>query len=126
MRERVHKYFSKASLNDTGSVAQFGYPYFPVTLLCELRLLVKHLAKKLSSIKTPAQIIQAKEDDMTSVKNAKFIYDRISSSSKEIVLLENSYHIITADQERAKVARRMNEFFKKIVHGGVKQGVAFS
>jgi len=50
---------------------------------------------------------------MTSVKNACFIYDRIRSVEKEIVLLENSYHIITADQERAKVSRKMEEFFKK-------------
>ncbi len=115
IRQRIHKYFSNALLDDSASVSQFGCPYFPVTLLWELQLLVKHLTKKLPLIKTPVQIVQAKEDDMTSVKNAQFIYDRISSSSKEIVLLENSYHIITADQERAKVSRKMGEFFEKNV-----------
>ena len=113
IRERVHRYFQNASLDQGESVSRFGYPYFPVTLLYQLRLLVKHLIKKLPSIQTPLQIIQAKEDDMTSVKNAKFIYDRVSSGMKEIVLLDNSYHIITADQERAKVARKMLEFFVK-------------
>ncbi len=111
IRRRVHKYFSNTSLHDMGAVSQFGYPYFPVPLLCELRLLVKHLTGKLHHIKTPVQIIQAREDDMTSVKNAQFVYDRISSLKKEIVLLEDSYHIVTADQERAKVAQKMNEFF---------------
>ena len=117
IRQRVHKYFNNASLYDTASVAQFGYPYFPVSLLWELQLLVKHLTKKLQFINIPVQIIQAKEDDMTSIKNAQFIYDKISSKIKEIVLLENSYHIITADQERAKVARKMHEFFKKMEGG---------
>ncbi len=118
VRERVHKYFSNASLHDMGSVSQFGYAYFPVTLLCELRFLVKHLTAKLDLVQVPVQIIQAKDDDMTSIKNARFIYDRVSSLSKEIVLLENSYHIITADQERTKVARKMNEFFGKLGRNG--------
>ncbi len=116
IRQRVHKYFSNAPLDEASSASQFGYPYFPLTLLCELRLLVKHLTKKLPFIKTPVQIIQAKEDDMTSMKNAHFIYNRISSSVKEIVLLENSYHIITADQERTKVSSKMSEFFRKNIY----------
>jgi esterase/lipase len=33
---------------------------------------------------------------------------------KEIVMLEDSYHVITADQERATVARSMDAFFEKI------------
>ena len=113
IRRRIDKYFSKASLHDTESTSQFGYPYFPVTLLWELQLLVRHLTKKLPAIKIPVQIIQAKEDDMTSVKNSEFIHERISSKIKEIVLLEDSYHIITADQERAKVSRKMNYFFEE-------------
>ncbi len=113
IRKRVHQFFSKASLHDISGVGQFGYAYFPVTLLCQLRLLVNHLAQRFHAIKVPVQIIQAKEDDMTSMKNAQFIYDRISSSIKEIVLLENSYHIITADQERGKVSSKMSEFFNK-------------
>ena len=51
---------------------------------------------------------------MTSTKNSKFIYDRIKSDIKEIVLLYDSYHIITADQERDKVAAKMDEFFCRI------------
>ncbi len=112
IRARVHRYFSNVSLQEMGSITRFGYPCFPVTLLCELRLLVKHLAKKLPSVRVPVQIIQAKEDDMTSIKNAQFIYDKVSSPVKEIVLLEDSYHIITADQERTKVSHKMGEFFK--------------
>jgi len=48
---------------------------------------------------------------MSSVRNAQFVYDRVASGRKEIVYLENSYHVITADQERAKVAQSMLNFF---------------
>ena len=59
------------------------------------------------------QLIQAAEGDITSIKNSQFIYDRIKSDRKELVLLNNSYHVITADQEREKVAQNIDIFFKR-------------
>ncbi len=114
VRQRIHRYFDKAGLDDTDQVAKYGYPYFPVSLLCELHFLVKHLSKRLHHIKTPVQLIQAKDDDMTSVKNSQFIYDRIPSDVKELVLLYDSYHIITADQERDVVASKVGGFFDRL------------
>lgn len=114
IRERIHRYYKNARLDDIENVEQYGYPYFPVTLLYQLQLLVKYIAKKLPGIKVPVQLIQAKDDDMTSVKNSKFIYDRIGSEMKELVLLYNSYHVITADHERDTVAEKMEDFFGRI------------
>lgn len=114
IRRRIHQSYERASLQDLGLVGQYGYPYFPVSLLCELHALVRHLKTRLSAITTPVQLIQAEEDDMTSVKNSQFVYDRISSSVKELVLLHDSYHIITVDQERDLVAERMGAFFRRV------------
>ena len=116
IRQRIHQYYQKADLNNLEGVAKYGYPYFPVTLFCQLRLLINYLNKRLSSIHAPVQLVQAKEDDMTSVKNSEFIYNRVSSKMKEIFLLYNSYHVITADQEREKVAQAMEAFFNRIQH----------
>jgi carboxylesterase len=114
LRSKIHEYYKDASLTDVSEAAQYGYPYFPVTLLCELRLLIKNLMKKMTRIQTPVQLIQASEDDMTSVKNSQFIHDHVGSAQKEIVLLHDSYHVITADQERRTVAQKMDEFFCRI------------
>jgi len=114
IRQRVHRYYSNARLNDITNVAQYGYPYFPVALLHQLQLLVKYLSTKLPSMEFPVQLIQAKDDDMASVKNSKFIYDRIKSEMKEMILLYDSYHVITADHERDIVADRMENFFNRI------------
>ena len=114
IQQRIHKYYSSARLEDMKGAEQYGYPYFPITLLHQLQLLVKHLTKKLPDMDFPVQLIQAKDDDVASVKNSKFIYDRISSKTKEIVLLYNSYHVITADQERETVAAKMADFFDRI------------
>jgi len=114
IQRRIHKYYSSARLEDLDGAEQYGYPYFPITLLHQLQLLVKHLTKKLPDMDFPVQLIQAKDDDVASVKNSKFIYDRIRSEIKEIVLLYNSYHVITADQERETVAERMTDFFDRL------------
>ncbi len=113
IQRRIHDFYVKAKLDNLDSVAQFGYPYFPVSLLYQLEKLVAHLSKRLKDVAVPVQVIHAQDDDMTSIKNAQFIYDRISSKQKELVLLQNSYHIITADQERYTVAQKIAEFFSK-------------
>lgn len=117
MQERIHKYYGSAKLDDMENVAQYGYPYFPVTLLHQLQLLVRHLTGKLPSMNFPVQLIQAKDDDMASVKNSKFIYDRVKVEMKEMILLYDSYHVITADQERDIVGEKMDDFFTRVMAG---------
>jgi len=114
IRERIHKYFCNASLDDIENISQYGYPYFPVALLYQLQVLVKHLSKRLPEMRFPVQLIQAKDDDMTSVRNSKFIYDNIGSEIKEMILLYDSYHVITADHERGIVAEKMEDFFASL------------
>ncbi|MBF0531492.1 MAG: alpha/beta fold hydrolase [Candidatus Omnitrophica bacterium] len=116
IQQKAHEYFSRMHTGHAADIDRYGYPLFPVSLLRQLEILVRRLKTRLPHIAAPVQIIQAKEDDMTSVKNAEFIYDRIASRQKEIVLLEDSYHIITADQERGKVVDRMKDFFTRIGH----------
>ena len=114
IQQRIHKYYSTARLDDMEGAAQYGYPYFPITLLHQLQLLVKYLNKKLPGMSFPIQLMQAKDDDIASVKNSKFIYDSVRSEIKEMVLLYNSYHVITADQERETVAEKAADFFYRL------------
>ena len=115
IQKLMHRYYNNAGLYDSKNVLRFGYPYFPVTLFYQLHLLVKYLTKKLPNINTPIQLMQARQDDITSIKNSQFIYDRVSSKTKELILLENSYHVITADQERETVALNVDNFFAKFI-----------
>jgi len=115
IQQLMDRYYSKAGLYDIKHVDRFGYPYFPVTLFYQLNLCVKYLSKRLPYIHNPVQLIQARNDDITSIKNSQFIYDRIKSDIKELALLDDSYHVITADQEREKVAQSTVDFFNKFV-----------
>ena len=114
IRQRIHEFYHHASLENMTEVGRYGYPFYPLTLLYQVHLLVKYFKKKLPQIHTPVQLIQAQEDDMTSVKNSQYIYDRIKSEKKEMFLLDDSYHVITADQQKETVAVQMQRFFDEV------------
>jgi carboxylesterase len=75
-------------------------------------LLAKKVASILGRVRTPIQLLQAKDDDITSPRNSHFIFKHIGSPDKKIIFFEDSYHIITADQEREKVAQAALDFFE--------------
>ncbi len=110
IRQHVEHYYKGANLDDLTKVDKYGYPFIPVSLMQQLDRLAKFLIKRLGSIKAPIQIIQAENDDLASAENSRLIYRRIGSKDKEIVLLKDSYHVITADKERNRVFDLMRKF----------------
>lgn len=113
LRSRIESFYTKSGLFDYSKVHLYGYPVIPVSSMQQNHLLAKQVIKILPKITTPVQLLQAKDDDVTSPKNSKYIYDHIGSKDKRIVLFEDSYHIIIADQERDKVAAETLAFFQK-------------
>jgi len=113
LRSKVESFYKDAKLFDYSKVHLYGYPVIPVSCMYQNSLLAKKIMSILKNIHTPIQLLQARDDDVTSPKNSYYIYNHISSQEKEIIFLENSYHIITADQERDKVAEKTVEFFEK-------------
>lgn len=106
----VHRHYRGARLDDVDGFAKFGYAFFPVSLFHELRRLARAVVPRLPRVTAPVLLIHPREDDTASLANSQLIYDRISSPIKKLVILENSYHVITADQEREAVAREMEHF----------------
>lgn len=111
IRRRVHDHYKNASLENMKDVSRYGYPYYPVALLYQHGLLVKNFMKRLPFIRVPVLLVQAINDDISSVRNSNVIYDKIASPVKEILMLENSYHVVTVDQEWEKVAQGLTDFF---------------
>ena len=113
LRSKVESFYKDANLFDYSKVHLYGYPVIPASCMYQNYLLAKKVISVLKDIKTPIQLLQARDDDVTSPKNSYCIYNRIGSPQKKIVFFEDSYHIITADQERDKVAEQTVAFFEK-------------
>ncbi len=113
LRKKIEGFYKDAKLFDYSKVHLYGYPVIPVSCMYQNSLLSKKVISILKEIKTPIQLMQARDDDVTSPNNSYCIYEGVSSKEKEIVFMENSYHIITADQERDIVAEKTIAFFTK-------------
>ena len=100
------------------SSASKGYPVFPLRTLTEIDRLIAWVRARLHRVTAPTVILQAREDDMTSPRNASIVFDEISSTQRELVLLDDCYHVITVDKQREAVARNLASFFGlRVAHG---------
>jgi carboxylesterase len=106
LRERI---VSQMSAGDSAAAGLTGNPWYSVI---EMRALAQRVQQRLSRITAPCLVIHAREDDISSAKNAELVARKVSGPV-EFVLLENSYHMITVDRERRTVTEKTAEFVKR-------------
>jgi carboxylesterase len=115
LRNHIHGFYSSIDPDKyREEVIMFGSPFFPLTCLYQHHKFSKIVKKEMPQVKTPILIMHAKEDDMTSLKNAQYVFRRIGSSDKSLIVLEDSYHMITIDKERERVAVEAIKFMAKL------------
>jgi len=115
LREKVAAQYNKTSLRDSAGASSLGYAHFPVRLFCEMRHLIARCKQILPKVTCPVLLVQAENDDMTSPRNSEYIRDHVGSARCELVLLKESYHVVTADLERTKVAAEMQRFCESLI-----------
>ena len=110
LRGKIAARYRKMSLRDSAGAATSGYAHFPVRLFCEMRHLIKMCKRALPSVACPLLVVQAEQDDITGPSNARFVIEHVISSRRELLLLKQSYHLVSADVERSIVADRLQKF----------------
>ena len=98
-----------------------GMNDFPMTCIYELLKLSRFVRnkKRLSQVESPILFIHSKEDDLTSPKSSKDVYNAISSLDKELIILEDSYHMVLYDNEKEFVFNKVGEFLN--AHSKIKE-----
>ena len=76
----------------------------------EVNRLVNNVKSELAKVTCPILLIHAIEDETASIRNAIYINNHVKSESKKMVILTNSYHIITADNEKDTVVNETIHF----------------
>lgn len=72
--------------------------------------MMHYLRANLHRITTPTLILHAREDCTSSLRSADLVADKIGSSITRKVILENSYHIITMDNDKDVVVKETLDF----------------
>lgn len=83
--------------------------------LYEAKRLNKNVKRHLANINCPVLMIHAAEDETASVRNVRFLEKKIQSKTKKKVILTNSYHIVTADNDKDIVVDETINFLRQIV-----------
>ncbi len=94
-------------------IKELAYMKTPVRSLHELFKLKKETHPKLDQIKCPALVIVSSEDHVVPPKESDYIYEHISSTIKKKVVLENSYHVATLDNDKDKIFEESLAFIRK-------------
>ena len=106
--ERIRRWV--ATQMEKRGTSAIGSSRSPLKGVFETEKLMKVVQQNLHKIHAPSLIIHAVEDDLASPKNAEWIVRSVSSRVVRKVLLENSYHIITMDFEKERVAQETLAF----------------
>jgi len=89
---------------------------FPLSCIYELLKFSKYIQKNIKVLSQPILLIHSIEDDLTSIKSSKFLYDNVSSKIKEYVELKNSYHMVLYDFEKEFVYEKSLSFMEQHVY----------
>ena len=88
-----------------------AYAKTPAPSLHELFKLIKKVKKELPAITTPTLILHSREDDLTSTNNPDYVEEKIRSKIVRKIILDDSYHMMTIDNEKDRVAEETIKFF---------------
>jgi carboxylesterase len=105
--DRVRKIILQAMTSGDSTLA--GVFGTPAHALRELWRLTDALKPELPKIHQPALVIQAREDDVASIRNAQYL-QRNLGGLVETLILDDSYHLVTVDQQRHLTNDRVVSF----------------
>ncbi|WP_198972174.1 alpha/beta hydrolase [Xylophilus sp. ASV27] len=101
-----------------GDSAAAGLPGNPWWSIQEMRRLSAHVLRRLSDVHAPCLVVHAAHDDVSAVGNAHDIVRGVVHAPVELVLLDDSYHMVTIDRERRTVIERTAGFVARIAAQG--------
>jgi carboxylesterase len=88
-----------------------GNRLMPLSAALSLIELSEHVRARLPETSQPALVIHGRNDHTCPFeKNSDFAISRLGSSNKRLIALDDSFHVITVDSEKERVAQETIEF----------------
>jgi len=91
-------------------VSAAGASELPLNGIYQAQRLIGSIKKELPQVVSPTLVIHSREDDVASLRSPEQVYRRISAERRRKVVLDDSYHIITLDNERRRVSGEALDF----------------
>lgn len=92
----------------------FHYGWVPLACVRQVDRLRAMVMQGLTRIEARTLVIHAREDELTSLRSADYLVERINGKKRagkaRVVVLEDSYHMICVDNDKEIVARSVLDF----------------
>ncbi|WP_077328274.1 alpha/beta hydrolase [Virgibacillus siamensis] len=95
-------------------IEELAYAKTPVKSMKEIITLSMIVRGNLEKITAPALVFSSITDHVVPPKNSQEIYDSISSEDRELIELENSYHVATLDNDKELIAEKCVAFVNRL------------
>lgn len=96
-----------------GDNGDAGHFQTPLKTIAQFNAMSASVRKKLDNIESPMLLLHPRHDDIADISNSYEIA-RKSSGRSELVVLDDSYHIITLDRQKNFVIEKSIAFIKDI------------
>lgn len=100
-------------LRSSRGSAEAGHPVTPGEAIFEHRRLSKAAQTLVPYIRQPSLIVHPLEDDYAGMSNATWLRDSLAGDV-DMVVLDDSYHIVTVDRQRHVVVEAIDRFVKTL------------
>jgi carboxylesterase len=94
-------------------VFNISYSVTPAASLKHLFALMKVTEEMLPRVTCPTLLITSRTDYTVPPANAEYIRSRIGAAEKEILWLENSYHVATLDHDKERILQAIVSFIRR-------------
>jgi esterase/lipase len=94
--------------------AHIGYRAAPVATTIQLIRLVHETWDLMPEVRQPLLLLQSRHDHTVMPINLQWLLNRVGSAEREILWLDNSYHVITEDYDARRVAEHIVSFIRRL------------
>jgi carboxylesterase len=98
---------------NSGDSSEAGAATLPGSQMFELKRLVKQVKAEIPRVRQPTLVIHPREDDHASLRNLEYLQVSLGGPTTGVVL-DDSYHIVTIDQQRQVVVDRSVRFIAQL------------
>jgi carboxylesterase len=106
--ERMRAWVAREMQQRGGSAA--GPSTLPLWAIREVDRLKDHVAAGLDRLTHRTLMLHARDDEVCTLDSARRSMQALAADDKRLVVLENSYHMITIDNDRQLVSDELREF----------------
>jgi carboxylesterase len=88
-------------------IAYWNMPFLPVK---RSKIFFSELKYDLDKIEVPILLQQSKNDKTSNIKSSEYIYEKIKSPNKKLIVFEKSNHVILEDYDKNEAIKNIIDF----------------